>query len=156
MLPRRVNDLPLATARKDISDHAKKDRKDFEFDFWGALRFSYNYSDWKPGHKKRGGDFGYDVLILPFAFPVILTGIRTMVVMTIALSILIALLALISDGLIGCYEKWLRRKRLMKLHRILHTTILFVTHDGRIEQIGSPREITSSPATSYIASLFSN
>lgn len=79
---------------------------------------------------------------LPLAFPVILTGIRTMVVMTIALtgiaafigagglgvaiyrgittnnmamtlagSILIALLALISDGLIGCYEKWLRRKR---------------------------------------------
>lgn len=79
---------------------------------------------------------------LPLAFPVILTGIRTMVVMTIALtgiaafigagglgvaiyrgittnnmamtlagSILIALLALVSDGLIGCYEKWLRRKR---------------------------------------------
>lgn len=40
--------------------------KDFEFDFGGALRFSYNYSDWKPGHKKRGGDFGYDVLVLKF------------------------------------------------------------------------------------------
>lgn len=61
---------------------------------------------------------------------------------------------------------------LLKLHRVLHTTILFVTHDiqeakrladriivihdGRIEQIGSPEEIMSSPATSYIASLFSN
>ncbi len=27
----------------------------------GALRFNYNYSNWKEGHKKRGGDFGYDV-----------------------------------------------------------------------------------------------
>ena len=30
----------------------------------GALRFNYNYSDWNEGHQKRGGDFGYDVLLL--------------------------------------------------------------------------------------------
>ncbi|PWJ42463.1 hypothetical protein [Sediminitomix flava] len=35
-----------------------------EFHFGGALRFNYNYSSWKDGHKKRGGDFGYDVLSL--------------------------------------------------------------------------------------------
>lgn len=27
----------------------------------GALRFNYNYSDWKEGSKDRGGDFGFDV-----------------------------------------------------------------------------------------------
>ncbi|MTI20676.1 hypothetical protein E1176_06555 [Fulvivirga sp. RKSG066] len=27
----------------------------------GALRFNYNYSTWKEGQKKRGGDFGYDI-----------------------------------------------------------------------------------------------
>lgn len=27
----------------------------------GALRFNYNYSDWKEGNKHRGGDFGFDV-----------------------------------------------------------------------------------------------
>ncbi|MBB6460883.1 hypothetical protein [Flammeovirga kamogawensis] len=27
----------------------------------GALRFNYNYSNWKEGQQKRGGDFGYDV-----------------------------------------------------------------------------------------------
>ncbi|MCI1647550.1 MAG: hypothetical protein LKI39_00350 [Bacteroides sp.] len=27
----------------------------------GALRFNYNYSDWKPANKTRGGDFGYDM-----------------------------------------------------------------------------------------------
>ena len=26
----------------------------------GALRFNYNYSDWKNGNKKRGGDFAFD------------------------------------------------------------------------------------------------
>lgn len=30
----------------------------------GALRFNYNYSDWKEGHKKRGGDFGFDLFRL--------------------------------------------------------------------------------------------
>lgn len=30
----------------------------------GALRFNYNYSDWKNGNKKRGGDFGFDVFRL--------------------------------------------------------------------------------------------
>lgn len=27
----------------------------------GAVRFNYNYSSWKEGQKKRGGDFGFDV-----------------------------------------------------------------------------------------------
>lgn len=30
----------------------------------GALRFNYTYADWNPGHRGRGGDFGYDVFIL--------------------------------------------------------------------------------------------
>lgn len=30
----------------------------------GALRFNYNYSDWKHGNKNRGGDFGFDVFRL--------------------------------------------------------------------------------------------
>ena len=79
---------------------------------------------------------------LPLAFPVILTGLRNMVVMTIALagiaafigagglgvaiyrgittnnsamtvagSLLIALLALIADGLLSRYEKHIKKKR---------------------------------------------
>ncbi|BDD08349.1 outer membrane beta barrel protein [Fulvitalea axinellae] len=32
-----------------------------ELKIGGALRFNYNYSSWKEGQKKRGGDFGYDV-----------------------------------------------------------------------------------------------
>lgn len=27
----------------------------------GALRFNYNYSDWKPANKARGGDLGFDM-----------------------------------------------------------------------------------------------
>lgn len=34
------------------------------FKFNGFLRFSYNYSDWKEGVRKRGGDFGYDLFKL--------------------------------------------------------------------------------------------
>ncbi len=34
------------------------------FKLGGALRFNYNYSDWKEGSRKRGGDFGFDVLKL--------------------------------------------------------------------------------------------
>lgn len=34
------------------------------FKLGGALRFNYNYSDWNEGHRKRWGDFGYDVLRL--------------------------------------------------------------------------------------------
>ncbi|MBS2212198.1 TonB-dependent receptor [Carboxylicivirga mesophila] len=30
----------------------------------GALRYNYNYSSWKEGHQKRGGDFGLDVFRL--------------------------------------------------------------------------------------------
>lgn len=79
---------------------------------------------------------------LPLAFPVILSGLRNMVVMTIALtgiaafigagglgvaiyrgittnnslltlagSLLIALLALVADGAVGCYEKHFKKKR---------------------------------------------
>lgn len=32
-----------------------------KIDIGGALRFSYNYSDWAESNKDRGGDFGYDV-----------------------------------------------------------------------------------------------
>ena len=34
------------------------------FELGGALRFNYNYSDWKKDSKKKGGDFGYDVFRL--------------------------------------------------------------------------------------------
>ena len=30
----------------------------------GALRFNYNYSDWKPENRKRGGEFDFDVFRL--------------------------------------------------------------------------------------------
>lgn len=32
-----------------------------EVSIGGALRYNYNYSSWKPGQQKRGGDFGFDV-----------------------------------------------------------------------------------------------
>lgn len=35
-----------------------------EFKLGGALRFNYNYSDWKKDSRKKGGDFGYDVFKL--------------------------------------------------------------------------------------------
>lgn len=35
-----------------------------KFKLGGCLRFNYNYSDWNEGHRKRGGDFGYDVFRL--------------------------------------------------------------------------------------------
>ena len=39
-------------------------QRDLELDIGGALRFNYNYSDWKNDSKKKGGDFGYDVFRL--------------------------------------------------------------------------------------------
>ena len=33
-----------------------------KFKLGGALRFNYNFCDWKSGHRDRGGDFGFDVL----------------------------------------------------------------------------------------------
>lgn len=35
-----------------------------KFKLGGALRFNYNYSDWKKDSRKKGGDFGYDVFKL--------------------------------------------------------------------------------------------
>lgn len=35
-----------------------------QFKLGGVLRFNYNYSDWKEGSRKRGGDFGYDLFKL--------------------------------------------------------------------------------------------
>ncbi len=35
-----------------------------EVSIGGALRYNYNYSSWKEGHQKRGGDFGLDVFRL--------------------------------------------------------------------------------------------
>ena len=37
-----------------------------KFKLGGALRFNYNFCDWKPGHRDRGGDFGFDVLPSPY------------------------------------------------------------------------------------------
>lgn len=45
-----------------LSAHAEEVDKYPHFKLNGALRFNYNFSDWKEGSKDRGGDFGYDVL----------------------------------------------------------------------------------------------
>ncbi len=42
---------------------SEQDTAKYHFKLGGALRFNYNYSDWNQGHKDRGGDFGYDVLL---------------------------------------------------------------------------------------------
>ena len=47
--------LPAHAGEKDKYPHFKLN---------GALRFNYNFSDWKEGSKKRAGDFGYDVFFL--------------------------------------------------------------------------------------------
>lgn len=48
-----------------VTAYAQDEEADkFKFKLGGALRFNYNYSDWNRGHQKRGGDFGYDVLLL--------------------------------------------------------------------------------------------
>ncbi|MGL5262027.1 MAG: hypothetical protein ACRC9P_06555 [Bacteroides sp.] len=39
-------------------------QSDLKFDLGGALRFNYNFSDWKKDSKKKGGDFGFDVFRL--------------------------------------------------------------------------------------------
>lgn len=38
--------------------------REMEFHLGGALRFNYNFSGWDAGHRRRGGDFGYDVFWL--------------------------------------------------------------------------------------------
>ncbi|MGX8012273.1 ABC transporter ATP-binding protein [Mesorhizobium sp. ORM8.1] len=59
------------------------------------------------------------------------------------------------------------RTELKRLHEMLHTTVVYVTHDqieamtlatriavmrdGRIEQLGTPEEIYNNPATLYVA-----
>ncbi|AGS23185.1 sn-glycerol-3-phosphate ABC transporter ATP-binding protein [Rhizobium etli] len=61
------------------------------------------------------------------------------------------------------------RTEIKRLHRILKTTVVYVTHDqieamtlasriavmrdGRIEQLGTPEEIYNSPATLYVATF---
>lgn len=43
----------------------KTEKSDWpRFKLGGVLRFNYNYSDWKEGSRKRGGDFGYDLFKL--------------------------------------------------------------------------------------------
>lgn len=43
----------------------KTEKSDWpQFKLGGVLRFNYNYSDWKEGSRKRGGDFGYDLFKL--------------------------------------------------------------------------------------------
>lgn len=39
-----------------------QDKERPTFKLGGALRFNYNFCDWKAGHRDRGGDFGFDVL----------------------------------------------------------------------------------------------
>ncbi|MEH0156969.1 hypothetical protein V6R21_22770 [Limibacter armeniacum] len=51
----------------DVFGQDDKNQIDLEkptLEIGGALRFNYNYSTWKDGQKKRGGDFGYDVFRL--------------------------------------------------------------------------------------------
>lgn len=50
--------LPSQAAEPESSKELPK------FTLGGALRFNYNYSDWKDGNNKMGGQFGYDVLFL--------------------------------------------------------------------------------------------
>ena len=39
-------------------------QSDLKYDWGGALRFNYNFSDWKKDSKNKGGDFGFDVFRL--------------------------------------------------------------------------------------------
>lgn len=48
-----------------VKGEEKKEKREWPvFKLGGALRFNYNYSDWKEGSRRRGGDFGYDVFKL--------------------------------------------------------------------------------------------
>lgn len=51
--------IPIEAKENETNDTEKPVLK-----IGGALRFNYNYSDWKPSSRKRGGDFGYDVFRL--------------------------------------------------------------------------------------------
>ena len=51
--------IPVEAKAPDSSTKEKP-----AFKIGGALRFNYNYSDWKSGCRKRGGDFGFDVFRL--------------------------------------------------------------------------------------------
>ncbi|MCD8269843.1 MAG: hypothetical protein LUD46_16205 [Parabacteroides sp.] len=57
----RAETLPAESA----SSAAAKELPRLKFN--GFLRFNYNYSDWKEGSKKRGGDLGYDLFKLGVA-----------------------------------------------------------------------------------------
>jgi spermidine/putrescine transport system ATP-binding protein len=78
--------------------------------------------------------------------------------------------ALLLDEPLGALDVKLRRQMQLELKRIQHelgTTFVYVTHDqeeamamsdriavmnaGRVEQIGSPREIYEQPATAFVA-----
>ena len=48
----------------EAKEYETKDTEKPVLKIGGALRFNYNYSDWKPSNRKRGGDFGYDVFRL--------------------------------------------------------------------------------------------
>lgn len=79
-------------------------------------------------------------------------------------------LLVLMDEPLGALDKQLRdqmQEELKELHRLTSSTIVYVTHDqgealhmsdriavfnnGRIEQIGTPREIYETPATQFVA-----
>lgn len=46
-----------------LSTYGDESKELPKFRLGGALRFNYNYANWNEGHRHRGGDFGYDVLL---------------------------------------------------------------------------------------------
>src|SRR5215475_250974 len=62
--------------------------------------------------------------------------------------------ALLLDEPLGALDVKLRKQMQLQLKAIQHdigTTFVYVTHDGRVEQIGSPREIYEHPSTAFVA-----
>ena len=44
-----------------VDSIATKTEKKIKLDIGGVLRYTYNFSSWKPNQKKRGGDFAFEV-----------------------------------------------------------------------------------------------
>lgn len=47
-----------------IAHAGNEETKKINVKIGGALRFNYNFSEWKSKHKKTGGEFNYDVFII--------------------------------------------------------------------------------------------
>lgn len=82
---------------------------------------------------------------------------------------------LLLDEPLGALDLQLRRQmqvELKRLQKLLHMTFIYITHDqeeaaamsdrivvmneGRIEQIGTPKEIYESPSTEFVANFIEN